>query len=230
MMTLMHRSLPGLASAAVLIGVASAGLLSRPLGPSLDCSACEVTAREIYAGYQARMDYDKFAGTELELIEVFEEACSRLGKYILAQEAFGSHLKVFADPQSKYDAQQVERAQFWSQKDQTRYQGVIFRLTQRCEEYTGLFEDEITQMVRDKAAEKELREFMCLNKTDYCQDSKLRPYKMRQKQLRRKWKLSKMRDELSKKWAGDLDTLTEDVAAGNGPKPDFPEQEFTSRD
>src|SRR4051794_30233666 len=81
------------------------GLSSPGLTPSLDCSACEVTAREIYYGYRNRSTTDRYHGSELEVIEVLETACKTLNKYILAQESFGAHLKVFADPTVKFDIQ-----------------------------------------------------------------------------------------------------------------------------
>lgn len=192
--------------------VSSQGMSAASLTPSLDCSACEVTAREIYYGYQEKSPNDKFRGTELELIEVMEEACSRLNKYSLAQESFGSHLKVFADYKVKYDVQNVEPVQFYSKKEEERYNGVIWRLVKRCEEYVGKFEDAIIEFVRKKAEETELRKFMCLEQTDVCKDEKMKPYRELEKRRRKKWKrkqgFKKMKEKLEKE-VNDEETFLE---------------------
>eukprot|EP00672_Neobodo_designis_P028830 CAMPEP_0174831166 /NCGR_PEP_ID=MMETSP1114-20130205/2946_1 /TAXON_ID=312471 /ORGANISM="Neobodo designis, Strain CCAP 1951/1" /LENGTH=249 /DNA_ID=CAMNT_0016064987 /DNA_START=32 /DNA_END=779 /DNA_ORIENTATION=+ len=177
---------------------------SRPLPPSLECSACEVTAREIYYGYVNRSKHDKFAGTELEFIEVMEKACRRLGKYILAQEAFGSHLKVYADPTVRYDIQNIEKVQFYSKKEYTNLQGAITQLVLRCQHYTGEFEDELGELITKRAPEADVRKFMCLERTDICSDDRLAPYKAKQSIRRKKWKRKYGRDDLLRKWDAEL--------------------------
>jgi len=180
------------------------GMASPGLTPGLDCSACEVTAREIFYGSSQRSKNDKFAGTEVELIEILEDACVRLNKYSLAQESFGAHVKVFADYKVKFDVQNVERVEFYSKKEEDRYQGAIWRLVKRCEEYVGKFEDELTELVRQKAEEADIRKFMCLEKTDVCKDEHLKPYKDLEARRRRKWKRKMGRKRLQDKLASEV--------------------------
>ena len=199
----------GASVAAVLIALLAlavpwATAQSRPLPPSLECSACEVTAREIYYGYVNRSKHDKYAGTELEFIEVLEGACRRLGKYILAQEAFGAHLKVFADPTVKYDIQNIEKVQFYSKKEHRKLQGAILQLVLRCQHYTGEFEDELGELITKRAPEMDVRKFMCLERTDRCSDDRLAPYKAKQSIRRKKWKKKYGRDDLLRKWDAEL--------------------------
>jgi hypothetical protein len=186
------------------LGVAVVLGQHKPLGVSLECSACEVTAREIFYGYQNRSKNDKFAGTELEVIEVLEGACKRLGKYRLSQEAFGAHVKVFSDPNVKYDIQNVEPVQIYSKKEEESLQGAIGQLVLRCQHYCGRFEDELQELIAARASEMEIRKFMCLEETDVCEDAKLAAYRVKQSVRRKKWKKKTQRAKLESKWAQEV--------------------------
>jgi hypothetical protein len=215
-------------TAVFTIGLAEAQ--SKPLPLSLECSACEVTAREIYYGYVNRSKNDKFHGTELEMIEVLEAACRRLYKYRMSQEAFGAHLKVFADPVVRYDVQNVEPVDYYSKKEEEALQGAVGQLVLRCQHYVGRFEDELLELITRRAPENEIRRFMCLEQTDICTDERLTPYKAKQTKRRKKWKPRHQRKALMDKWADEVneerdareDTLPELGAPEQQPRTDGP--------
>jgi hypothetical protein len=203
---------------------------SRPLPPSLECSACEVTAREIYYGYVNRSKHDKYAGTELEFIEVLEGACKRLHKYILSQEAFGAHMKVFADPTVRYDIQNIEKVQFYSRKEEHNLRGAILQLVLRCQHYTGEFEDDLGELITRRALEADVRKFMCLEMSDVCSDDRLAPYKAKQSQRRKAWKKKYGQDALYQKWDSELNDGGALVVPEELPKSEFPKAELPAPD
>ena len=164
------------------------GLQSSPLTPNLECSACEVTAREIHYGIQRRSPFGRFAGSELEMYEVLEEACESLNKYVIGQETFGARLKIFADPDVDDDLKAYEEPEWYSRREKDLYQGATFRLVQRCEELVGRYEDELIGLLRQRAEEAVLRRFMCLTESDVCNDEILKPYREIELRRRQKWK------------------------------------------
>lgn len=174
------------------------------LSVSLECSACEVTAREIFYGYVNRSRNEKFAGTELETIEVMETACKRLSKYLVAQENFGAHVKVFADPTVSYDLYNVQAPEFYSKAEQDRHNSASTHLVLRCQELCGRFEDEISELIHKRAPEAELRRYMCLEATKVCEEDKLKRYREFEKERRRKHKQKSEVKKYEEKWAKEL--------------------------
>jgi hypothetical protein len=177
-----------------------------PLTPAMECSACEVTAREIYKQYNARSKNDKYAGTEVEIADVLDEACKTVGQtYAVAQEAFGAHLKVFADSRSKYDMQNVEVPDFFDAKDEDQYRGATLRLAHRCSELIEVYEDDIVDHIKRRATEDELRKFMCLEKRDVCSDKVLKPYRAKESAKRKKWKRKTNKEKAEAKLKAELE-------------------------
>lgn len=168
--------------------IASASLVAPHLSPGLKCSACEVTAREIFRGYNISSVHDKFAGTDVQVEEVLEEACLRVGRYRLMQEAFGSHMKVFADPTEKYDVQNVEPATYYAPGDKENYERSLVRLHSTCQDFVGSIDDLIGGFIKRRAPELEVRRFMCLERNDVCTKETLADYKARESRRRKKWK------------------------------------------
>lgn len=206
------RWLFGVAAALVLAltaAPASAQQGAAVLSPSMICSACEITAREIYRGYNTTSANGKFVGTEIELAEILDAACTRVGRYRLAQEAFGAHMKVFADPTEKYDVQNIEKPEYYSPGDKEAYESAMPRLYGKCLEFVGLVEDDVSTYVKDRVDEKMLREHMCLDVTNVCTPEALAEYKARESRRRRKWKIATREAREAKRyaeWASQLNS------------------------
>ncbi len=165
--------------------------LAAPLTPSLQCSACEVTCREVHAAYAKKSLTSKFHGTEVEAAYLLDGACSAIPqRYVLAQENFGARLKVFADPASAFDRQVVEPAQFYHDADEARFSNAVHRLRRFCEAFIERFyETHFENHVRDRTAEDALRRDMCLeNATRLCAAETLAPYAAIERRKRRRWK------------------------------------------
>lgn len=170
--------------------------LSAPLTPSLQCSACEVTAREMAAQAARRSVHDKYFGTDVELQEVIDAACDAgalARDYRLAQERFGARLKVFAKRNLAFDAQYTESPPlFYSEADEGRYVNAVHRLASFCQSFTDKFRDaHWKEHVRRRTAEAELKRAMCYeNATQLCAPETLAPYAAVERRKRRRWKRS----------------------------------------
>lgn len=167
--------------------------MSSPLTPSLACSGCEVTVREMHAQYSRRSVHDKFFGTDVELQEVIDSACdgSRLAdEYFLAQERFGARLKVFAKRDYAYDVKYAELPQFYSDLDEARYINAVHRLHIFCEAFTDKFRDShFKHHVKARTPEAVLKMQMCYNNaTSLCGPDALEKYIEVEKRKRRRWK------------------------------------------
>jgi hypothetical protein len=134
------------------------------LTPSLKCSACEVTARELYNAYVNRSRHDKFYGTGVEYEEVTQAACDAASdsKYTLRQENFGAHLKVFADATKRFDAQSTEPADIFNAQDRARYGGAVSRLRPTCQEILARCEAIVARAIRHReSSEARVRFALC---------------------------------------------------------------------
>ena len=207
---------------ALLLGLCCSIANALPmLTPSMKCSACEVTAREIFNQYNKYSKNDKFAGTEVEMATVLDDACKGIArKYAVAQEQFGAHLKVFADVNSNYDMQNVEAPDFYSKKDEAQYVGATVKLEETCEELVGQFEDHIVDLVKDRADENNLRKFMCLEQTDVCTADALKKYKKKEGKRRRKWRAKQQGTKTKEKLAEELQKDLEEELGKKPPEPE----------
>lgn len=166
-------------------------VMAAPLTPSLQCSACEVTVREVQNTYAKKSKLVKFYGTDVELADLLDAACEKIpSRYKLAQENFGARLKVFADPENHFDRQTTERVQFYHELDEQRYFNVINRLKRFCETFVDKFyESHFRHHVFGRTDEQTMKYDMCLNNaTQLCHADSLAPYTQIETRKRRRWK------------------------------------------
>ena len=172
-------------------GRSTPNVLAAPLTPSLQCSACEVTCREVYNSYKKKSKNVKFYGTDVELADLMESVCDRIPSiYVLRQENFGARLKVFADPRFHFDIQSTEKVEYYHELDAQRYQNSVHRLRRFCQTFVDKFYDShFRRHVFDRSDEQTLRLDMCShNATKLCAQETLEPYMKIESRKRRRWK------------------------------------------
>lgn len=183
-----------------------------PLSPSLECSACQVTAHELVEKYNSMPLSSKFAKTEVEVELVLEGLCSSLTpRYRLGQESFGSHLKVFCDNDLPPQKSQCEPADFYSESEEQRYLMAPGSLITRCEELLGRFDEEVAEWVIGRAPMGRVKFSLCHKLTDVCDEKRIEKYRQKEEKRRAKWTRQNRKEEIQEKLRRELNTREDDL-------------------